>query len=162
MSESNFRLVLTKRSDGEWREKREYVKGRKKSDYMKEYHQRPEVIEKHRRHSAATNRKRYKTDPCYRIQHDLRSRFREFLEGKNMPFKEMVGCSPAFLMGWLESKFHGNMNWDNHGSVWHIDHVVPLSWFPTTLDWQKVAWHYSNLQPLPAKENIRKHNYHAG
>ena len=48
------------------------------------------------------------------------------------------------------------MNWSNHGK-WHIDHIVPLSKFnPKSLKDIKKANHYSNLQPLWAKENLRK------
>lgn len=57
----------------------------------------------------------------------------------------------------LESKFRKGMTWQNHGSVWEIDHIVPLASFdlskPESL---KFANHISNLQPLFIYENRKK------
>ena len=46
-------------------------------------------------------------------------------------------------------------NWGVHG--WHIDHITPLSSFDLTCREQflKVC-HYTNLQPLWAKDNFSK------
>jgi len=46
-----------------------------------------------------------------------------------------------------------------NGNAWHIDHKVPRSVFnfdkPEDIDFSK-CWCLSNLQPMWAKENIRK------
>ena len=52
------------------------------------------------------------------------------------------------------------MSWKNHGKYgWHIDHIKPCSKFnlidPTE---QKKCFHYTNLQPLWAKDNLTKYN----
>jgi hypothetical protein len=48
------------------------------------------------------------------------------------------------------------MSWENHGE-WHIDHIRPCAAFDLTLAAeQKVCFHYSNLQPLWAEENMKK------
>ena len=61
-------------------------------------------------------------------------------------------------MAHLEVRFQPGMSWDNYGE-WHIDHIVPLAAFnyetPDDLDFGR-AWALENLQPLWAKENIRK------
>lgn len=61
----------------------------------------------------------------------------------------------------LESQFDCNMNWDNYGSYWHIDHITPHSSFSykemTDKDFQ-LCWALSNLRPLEAIENIKKSN----
>jgi predicted transcriptional regulator len=56
----------------------------------------------------------------------------------------------------IETKFTDGMNWDNYGK-WHIDHIYPLS----KLNLQEKqdlakACHYTNLQPLWAKDNLVK------
>ena len=52
------------------------------------------------------------------------------------------------------------MTWDNHGE-WHIDHIVPISFFEydSTDDVEfKYCWSLYNLQPLWSGENLRKYN----
>lgn len=75
-----------------------------------------------------------------------------------------LGCSIDELRFKFESKFYPDpqsgksMTWGNYGE-WHIDHIKPLSKYnlgnPEEL---KKAVHYSNLQPLWAKDNWEKSN----
>jgi len=59
----------------------------------------------------------------------------------------------------LEKQFKEGMTWENYGSYWHIDHKIPIAVFnytkPEDIDFKK-CWSLSNLQPLEAKENIKK------
>jgi hypothetical protein len=48
------------------------------------------------------------------------------------------------------------MSWENR-SEWHIDHIVPLSSAKSEAEIIFLN-HYSNLQPLWAKDNIQKSN----
>ncbi len=101
---------------------------------------------------------RYKTDPTYRLIHNLRKRLRKALKGnsKSDTTKALIGCSTKFLRNHLESQFTDGMSWDNYGA-WHVDHEHPCSEFDmTNPDEQRACFHYSNLQPLWAKENIKK------
>ncbi len=48
------------------------------------------------------------------------------------------------------------MTWDNYGE-WHIDHIKPCALFDFTKEeQQRECFHYTNLQPLWAKDNMRK------
>ena len=48
-------------------------------------------------------------------------------------------------------------NWSYRG--WHIDHKTPLDSFDLTKPEQvKMACHFTNLQPMWALDNIKKHN----
>jgi hypothetical protein len=51
------------------------------------------------------------------------------------------------------------MSWDNYGyEGWHIDHIKPIAKFDLSDPIQRAqCFHYSNLQPLWALDNMRKH-----
>jgi hypothetical protein len=59
----------------------------------------------------------------------------------------------------LEKLFTPEMNWDNYGSVWEIDHKIPVSVHnfekPEDLDF-RICWSLKNLQPLEKFKNKSK------
>jgi len=68
------------------------------------------------------------------------------------------------LISHLESQFAEGMSWDNYGK-WHIDHIVPQSFFAYTSMKEKrftECWSLKNLQPLWALDNISKNSIHNG
>jgi len=75
--------------------------------------------------------------------------------GKTM---ELAGCSLEDLMKHLESKFAEGMTWENYGiKGWHIDHIRPCASFDLEdPEEQKKCFHWSNLQPLWAVDNLKK------
>ena len=79
---------------------------------------------------------------------------------KNDFTQEFLGCSPTFLKKYLEKKFKSGMNWKNYGPKgWHVDHIKPLSKFNIeNIEEQYKAFHYSNLQPMWAMDNLKKSN----
>jgi len=105
---------------------------------------------------------RRKTDVQFKLRYTLRSRLRMAIKNnyKSGSAVNELGCSISHLKSHLESKFKNGMNWSNHGigsNCWHIDHIVPLSFFDLTdLDQLKIACNYKNLQPLWEKENLSK------
>ena len=69
---------------------------------------------------------------------------------------ELTGCELPFLKGYIEAKFVEGMTWENHGS-WHLDHIKPCCSFDLkNEEEQKKCFHYTNLQPLWAVENLSK------
>ena len=74
-------------------------------------------------------------------------------------FENIFGCTEPCLLKWLESKFTHKMTWENYGSYWHVDHIIPISSFDLTDSKQcKQANHWTNLQPLEASANLAKSN----
>lgn len=110
-----------------------------------------------RKHKAESYRKYLNGNPQRRIKANLRSRLSQFVSGYNRDSSAVrdLGCSWEEFKIHLESKFQEGMSWDNYGK-WHIDHIIPLSSFNISL--LKGACHYTNLQPLWAKDNIKKSN----
>lgn len=90
-----------------------------------------------------------KDNCCRRINSALKSK-------KNNRTLDLVGCSVQDLKIYLENKFQDGMHWNNYGK-WHIDHIIPCASFDLTdIDQQKKCFHYTNLQPLWAIDNIKK------
>ena len=71
---------------------------------------------------------------------------------------KLLGIDIMGLKSYLESKFIDGMSWENYGLYgWHIDHIIPLSSAKTEDEFYKLC-HYTNLQPLWAKDNWKKGN----
>ena len=105
-------------------------------------------------------RNKYKEDIDLRIKCVLRSRIKAALKG-NFKISSAVrdlGCSIEDLKKHIESKFQPEMTWENWGqNGWHLDHIKPLCSFNlTNIEEFKIACHYTNLQPLWARDNIAK------
>ena len=58
---------------------------------------------------------------------------------------------------YFENKFSDGMSWDKVGKYIHIDHIRPCSSFDLkNAEEQKKCFHYTNLQPLWATDNLKK------
>lgn len=105
-------------------------------------------------------RNRYYRDTQYRIKVILRSRLYDavFRECKNGSAIEDLGCSIEFFKAYIEQRFEPGMTWDNWAhDVWHLDHIIPLASFDLTDREQLLkACHYTNIQPMWAKDNLSK------
>ena len=113
----------------------------------------------------AKNRKKNKSNPQIRLRKALRQRIYGFLLGaKSQRTMELVGCSLPELKLYFESLFLEGMNWENYGNpngdhsnCWHVDHIRPCRSFDlANPDEVKECFHYTNLQPLWAKDNMSK------
>jgi hypothetical protein len=104
---------------------------------------------------------RRKNEPVFKLKQLVRSRLWNFLNYNNITKKnktfEIIGCSPLFLKEYLENKFTDGMSWELMGKYIHIDHIIPLS-LAKNEDEVLLLSHYTNLQPLWAKDNIIKSN----
>ena len=105
-------------------------------------------------------KERKKIDPAFKLSKTLRSRLGSAIRNqsakkRNTTFN-LTSCSMNFLKGYLEGKFTEGMTWENHGK-WHIDHIVPCCSFNLEdAEEQKKCFHYTNLQPLWARDNLVK------
>ena len=97
-----------------------------------------------------------------RLRSSLRSRIRLAInKGKKCAkTMELIGCSLDHFRQHIEKQFVDGMNWNNYGLYgWHIDHILPCSNFDLTDPLQqKLCFNYANLQPLWAKDNLKKSN----
>ena len=100
------------------------------------------------------------TDPKFTLLRNLRGRAKKTLLGINNSITtlELLGVrSGEEIRKYIESKFLEGMTWKNYGEGWHIDHIIPLCSFNLENESERrEAFHYTNLQPLWAKDNLKK------
>lgn len=106
-----------------------------------------------RKRNLAYNKRKIETNTNARLMWLFRSRINGAIKKNcgDRAYKtiELLGCSISEAKKHLENQFTPSMNWENHGKVWEIDHIIPVSKFDlTSAEEQKKVFHYSNLQPL--------------
>jgi hypothetical protein len=107
--------------------------------------------------AAAYRRKRLQQNPILRAKDSLRRRLNYLIHSERESTVKMLGCSLASFQIYIESKFKPGMTWENYGTVWEIDHILPCALFDLTKpEHQRACFHFSNLQPLGKSENRRK------
>lgn len=99
---------------------------------------------------------RRETDAIFRIKQNLRTRLFIAVKHKKGHTMELIGCSIDELIEHLTKQFTIGMSLQNYGK-WHIDHIRPCASFNLeNKDEQMKCFHYTNLQPLWALDNIKK------
>ena len=79
---------------------------------------------------------------------------------------EYLNCDINTFKNWIERQFTSEMNWDNIGTVWQIDHIVPILYkingqSPRECDVIR-RLHYMNTQPMLSWQNMSKGNRYIG
>jgi len=95
--------------------------------------------------------------PKEKFNRTVRTRIRMALK-KTEHTCEYLGCTSKEYIKWIlyNSK---DYTLENHGKVWHIDHVIPLSRF--NLDKKEdvdLAFNWRNTMPLSVQENLTKNS----
>jgi hypothetical protein len=111
--------------------------------------------------SSLWSKSRMSYTPQARAKDNLRKRLKEIMgkvkKGGTEHRNNLTGCSTRQLADHLESTFKRGMTWDNYGTRWHVDHILPCASFDHT-DPKQVAqcWHWTNLRALDAQKNMDK------
>jgi len=134
-------------------ENRQKLALKRHQDYIKN---KENILEHNKRYL-----KKYRQNNAnYRLRCILRKRVYSALKHKskfNSTLK-LLGCSINKLKRHLEKQFQKGMSWNNYGKYgWHIDHIKPCYSFDLSQPiQQKKCFHYSNLRPLWADENLKR------
>lgn len=140
---------------------KEKIKERKKAEYEKNkehYSAYKKEWKKKNRDRLREQKKKFRHEnPIAAFISSFRGRTNKLLSHKKNGkprTMDFVGCSTDILRQHIESQFKKGMSWDNYGE-WHIDHIIPLQ---CAIDMDEVftLCHYTNLQPLWAKDNLSK------
>lgn len=129
-------------------------------EWYREYHQKYyiENIEDIKERVKQNHYQRMEEDIGYKLLQRCRARLYKAIKenNKSASTRELIGCTTDKLKEHLESQFTEGMSWENYGE-WHIDHIKPCSMFDFTKEeHQRECFNYTNLQPLWAKDNMKK------
>lgn len=147
-----------KNKDGlKQRNRRQYLKNREaRIEYAKQYAESNKDAIRGRARKYMINK--YHSDTHLKIKMNLSRRMRSFFSKDGDSTIDFIGCSIDELKLHLEKQFVDGMNWENYGMYgWHVDHIRPCCSFDLTdKEQQRKCFHYTNLQPLWAKDNLAK------
>lgn len=101
--------------------------------------------------------------PMFVCTQRTRSAFARVFRGGGGFFNNELGRVLSYsreeLVKHIENKFTDEMNWDNYGKYWQLDHIKPVNSFnyETIYDDDFIkCWNLSNLQPLTPENNRKK------
>jgi hypothetical protein len=73
---------------------------------------------------------------------------RYVLEQKAAPaYAPYFGLDIVSFRNWIEIQFTKGLNWENFGSNWQFDHIVPVSYFNFNIESDlKLCWNFINIR----------------
>lgn len=154
----NNQQKLKKQTQKFRNENPEYMKLWRANNRVKVQKQKRLWLEQNRDLINKKERNKRKTNYAYKIKKNLRRRVNQVITRNNKSDStlNLLCCSVYELIQHLEKQFVHGMSWENYGE-WHIDHIKPCASFDLSKKkQQKICFHYTNLQPLWAEDNLRK------
>lgn len=123
-----------------------------------------EYLKKYRKENRLNFRlyvkRRSENEPIFRFKNNVRRLILHSFKRGKKNFKKIdrteviLGCTIEHFISHISEKLKDGMSFENHGK-WHIDHIIPLACANTEEEVIKLN-HYTNFQPLWAKENLSK------
>lgn len=75
--------------------------------------------------------------------------FRRYVLEKqpSQQYAPYFGLSIEEYRKWIEIQFSGNLNWENFGTEWQFDHIVPVAYFDYAIEEDlKLCWNFINIR----------------
>jgi hypothetical protein len=126
----------------------------KNQEYLKKYRQNNKL------NFRLYIKRRSENEPIFKFKNNIRRLILHSFKRGGKNFKKIdrteviLGCTVEYFLNHISEKFKEGMGFENHGE-WHIDHIIPLAFAKTEEEVVKLN-HYTNFQPLWAKENLSK------
>lgn len=168
------REVISKKKKARYQQNKEEIKQKERLRRQRDPQRCREMHNKSQKQWRSENKDRVRAIYCRHMKKkrredalfDLKCKCRERIahalrktnSRKSKRTIELTGCTAVELVAHIESLFLPGMTWKNRGRYgWHIDHIIPIAKFDLRdPDQQSAAFHYTNLQPLWAKDNMTK------
>jgi hypothetical protein len=139
-----------------------YYKKHKDSMKVKQkiYMSKPDVRKNRNEYIRKYKAEKRKNDKSYVIYENLRKRIWKSLKNKSNSSKELLGCEIDLYFKWIEFTMTEDMNWENYGTFWNIDHLIPLNKFELNNPEEAMkAFNWKNTWAMKSNENfIKKSN----
>jgi hypothetical protein len=107
--------------------------------------------EHYKEYQKQYNKQRKQNDPLFKLFCNIRTllsaSFRNKGIRKNTKTEQILGCTIEEFKIHIEKQFLHPMSLENHGLIWEIDHITPISLAKTEED-IIILNHYTNLRPL--------------
>lgn len=116
--------------------------------------------EKNKEQIRQIERNRYNNEKDYKIRVNNKSSLNKLLNNvvnNNSSKAKFLGTPIKLIKDWIEFQFDDEMTWDNKGTYWHIDHVIPINKFdilnPTE---HNLCFDWKNIMPVTCEYNMNK------
>jgi hypothetical protein len=93
--------------------------------------------------------------PTKGIKSEVSKSFRDFVIYKRNQRRRYFPHPAELYRAWLEVNFDDSMNWENYGTYWQIDHIVPMCLFNLNSE-KLLCFHFLNIRPVVCDNNLLK------
>lgn len=162
----NWEKIKERRKDYFKTYKRKYYASHKEHIILKAKEWKTQNKEKYLKQRRENEKNRRRNEPSWRIKTNISKsvykilKSRMFSKNGSSLFSKLPYTSEQ-LKEHIEKQFSPEMNWENYGIYWEIDHIYPQSLLPYDSlnhpNFQK-CWCLENLRPLSCEENNKKGN----
>ena len=74
----------------------------------------------------------------------------------SISYAPYFGLDTKTIREWFESQFEKGISWENFGTQWQFEHIIPVVYFEFTDDDDlRLCWNFTNLRvdPIPINKN---------
>lgn len=101
---------------------------------------------------------RYRDDIDFKLHKNYQRRINSMID-KNQSTYRYLGCDSELFKKWLIYCFDNDMNINNHGTYWHMDHVIPISKFDLkNKEDVYLCFNWRNVTPYQKNMNMSKND----
>lgn len=109
--------------------------------------------------SNARASQRLAEEPAYKIKIQTKGGLLDAIKNNSKTGRaiQLLDCSIDSLKTYMSEQFTTGMNWSNHGRVWHVSYIYPLSQVDLTDGiYLAAASNYRNLRPVKCSDHSVK------